>query len=313
MECSAIIKIRVFRGINELMSFHRIFVFACFTLMILFPDLEIQAQGESNLQIRRVVTFEGKEREYFIQKPQNFDSKRPYWLLVVVHGGGGNGGAFWLLDGIRVAIKENGLDAIIVSPSFSNTDYQASRFPALGEGAFLKFVLGEVRSEFRFYKKILLTGYSRGGQFTHRFAFQNPQLVKACAPFSAGTWSTPNGKLLIESINEVVDPESFLNLEENATMVPDRLRGMFEPWVAKAASMHAKKSANKIPYLVMCGTLDPRFGIAKLFVNSLELNGFVVRSEWPQTPHGGIAKYPNEFKKYSKGAADFFLEVTRKK
>ncbi|MDX2444160.1 MAG: hypothetical protein QNK30_10210 [Bacteroidales bacterium] len=171
----------------------------------------------------------------------------------------------------------------------------------------------EVHSEFRFHKKILLTGYSRGGQFTHRFAFQNPELVKACAPFSAGTWTTPDGRLLIESMEEIKDPEMFLNSEANAAMVPERLRGMFEPRVAKVASMHAKKSANKIPYLVMCGTLDLRLDISKQFVNSLEVNGFVVQSKWPQTPHGGIRKYPNEFQKYAKGAAEFFLEVTRKR
>lgn len=232
--------------------------------------------------------------------------------MVVVHGGGGNGRSYWLSDGIQVAMEEHGLDAIIVSPSFSNTDYQASRFPVLGEGAFLKLVIDDVRSEFKFHEKILLTGYSRGGQFTHRFAFQNPDLVKACAPFSAGTWTTPNGRLLIESMEEIKDPESFLSSKANAALVPERLTDMFEPRVAKVAGMRPKDGANKIPFLVMCGTLDPRSDIAKQFVKRLEVNGFEVQSKWPQTPHGGKTEYPAEFQKYSEGAVEFFMQVTRK-
>ena len=48
--------------------------------------------------------------------------------------------------------------AIVVSPSFSNTDPQASRFPSLGEGAFLLAVLDDLHARYSLRRTILLTG-----------------------------------------------------------------------------------------------------------------------------------------------------------
>ena len=294
------------------MALHRILIIG-FSMMVLFLIPELCAQEGSILSLRHVLTLEGVEREYFVHRPQANDSNRRTWLVVVVHGGGGTGRSFWLLDGIQAAMKDLGLNAIVVSPSFSNTDFQASRFPALGEGAFLKLVIDELRSEFRLHKKVLLTGYSRGGQFTHRFAFQNPKLVKACATFSAGTWTTPDGRLLIESMEPVNDPEAFLSINSNAALVPERLRSIFEPRVARVAGMRPKPGARKIPFLVMCGTLDPRLNISREFVARLEDNGFKVQNNWPDTPHPRSAEYSDQFLEYSMGAVQFFLEVISKR
>jgi pimeloyl-ACP methyl ester carboxylesterase len=298
---------------KQLLPSLRIFIFVCLfpVVTLLVPD--VYAQEESKVPIRNIITFEGVEREYFVRKPQNFNSNKCYWLVVVVHGGGGNGQSYWLADGINTAVTDLGLNALIVTPSFSNTDFQASRFPTLGEGAFLKLVINEVQSEFRLHKKILLTGYSRGGQFTHRFAFQNPNLVKACATFSAGTWTTPDGKLLFLPDYEAKNPESFLSSKTNATKVAERFGDMFQPRVAKVAGREAKKGAKKIPFLVMCGTLDPRFEAAKQFSKSLEVTGFRVQTQWPETPHGGRAEYPKQFLEYSTSAVEFFIESIGKR
>lgn len=217
------------------------------------------------------------------------------------------------MDGIHTAVTGLGLNALIVTPSFSNTDFQASRFPSLGEGAFLKLVINELNGEFRLHKKILLTGYSPGGQFTHCFAFQNPNLVKACASFSAGTWTTPDGKLLFLPDYEAKDPESFLNSKTNAVKVAKRFGDMFESRVAKVAGREAMKGAKKIPFLVRCGTLDSRFGATRQFAKNLEANGFKVKTHWPETPHGGRAEYPIQFLEYSESAIEFFLESIRKR
>lgn len=158
-----------------------------------------------------------------------------------------------------------------------------------------------------------MTGYSRGGQFTHRFAFQNPNLVEACASFSAGTWTTPDGKLLFLPNYEAKDPEFFIGSKTNATKVAERFGDMFEPRVAKVAGMKAKRGAKKIPFLVMCGTLDPRFEATNGFARSLKDNGFKVQTQWPETPHGGRAEYPEQFLEYSTGAVAFFIEHIRKK
>jgi len=173
--------------------------------------------------LRRTIDFEGSEREYFVRLPAKYREGKTYWLLVSVHGGGGNGRRHFLSTGIRRAADRIGLDAILVSPSFSNADFQASRFPILGEGRFLISVLEDLRGAYQLQPKILLTGYSRGGQFSHRFAFRNPKLVEAVAPFAAGTWTTPGGALLIESFGKVDNSEVFLSDRENRSLVTQRL------------------------------------------------------------------------------------------
>lgn len=287
---------------------YRILIFVCLFLTVTSFVQEVRGQEESGVPLRSTITFEGIEREYFVRKPQNFDSEKRYWLMVVVHGGGGNGQSYWLANAIRNTITDLDLNALVVTPSFSNSDFHASRFPSLGEGAFLKHIINKLNSKFRLHKKILLTGYSRGGQFTHRFAFQNPKLVKACATFSAGSWTTPEGKLLFLPNYEAKNPESFLSSKTNAAKVAERFGDMFQPRVAKVAGMKAKRGAKKIPFLVMCGILDPRFEATKGFARSLKDNGFKVQTQWPETPHGGRAEYPEQFLEYATAAVEFFLE-----
>jgi glycerophosphoryl diester phosphodiesterase len=123
-------------------------------------DLMLELLGKSVPidPVRRTLTLDGVKREYFVWLPKT------YWPLVSVHGGGGNGKTHFLAPAIRAKADLLGLDAIVVGPSFSNDDFQASRFPALGEGEFLLRVLEQINQEFRLHPKILLTGYSRGGQ-----------------------------------------------------------------------------------------------------------------------------------------------------
>lgn len=289
---------------------------ACLWGAVLFIACEVHAQEARKEPTRSTVTFAGAEREYFVWLPLHFEREELYWPLVVVHGGGGNGRTFFMAEGLRDSADDLGLDAIVVSPSFSNKDFNASRFPTLGEGAFLRQVLEELRGEYRLRSKILLTGYSRGGQFSHRFALLNPDQVEACAPFASGTWTTPDGSLLIDSFGEVRDPMSFLSSETNATAVPERLANLFEPRVASAAGLRAESGAEQIPFLVMCGILDARLEIAQEFARGLGEKGYMVQTEWPRTPHScrGAddcrAEFGAEFEKYSLRAVEFFLKVT---
>ncbi len=298
------------RAMNLRVSRSGTLVIVSALIVVLCPSAP--AQPESSEPIRRVIEFGGVEREYYVRLPANFVEGKTYWPLVVVHGGGGNGRSYFLASGIRSVADEIGLEAIVISPSFSNTDFPASRFPVLGEGAFLKSVLEDLRGQYALQPKILLTGYSRGGQFTHRFAFANPALVKAVAPFSAGTWTTPAGRLLVDSFGEVKDPKSFLSSPEKAELVPERLRDLFAPRVAEIAGMKPNPGAKSIPFLVMCGSLDTRFEIAQEFARSAAGTGFNIETEWPRTPHGSRTKeeFMAEFEKYSDRAAAFFLEVT---
>jgi poly(3-hydroxybutyrate) depolymerase len=262
---------------------------------------------------RRTITLRGLQREYFVYLPPRFDREKTYWLLVVI--GAVNGQNNFLADGILRAAPDNALEAIVISPSSPDDDLNAIRFPTLGEGEFLAEIIKAMRTDYRLKPKILLTGYSRGAQFAHRFAFAHPDVVEAVAPLASGTWTTPDGRFLVEEFGEMQAPHTFLAKSENAATVPARLRNLFEPRVAAVAASKAKTASKGIPFLVMCGTLDPRLPIAKEFVRSLEALGYHVEVEWPRTPH--ICR-PNscsteeeaEFQKYSRKTADFFRRVS---
>jgi len=84
-----------------------------------------------------------------------------------------------------------------------------------------------VRRRFPLRSMILLTGYSRGGQFAHRFALAHPSQVEAVGPFASGTWTTPGGRFLVEGLDEVRNAWEFFSNEGNASAVPGRLRDLF--------------------------------------------------------------------------------------
>lgn len=261
--------------------------------------------------LRRTLEFRGHEREYFVALPRNYDPGETYWPLVFVHGGGGNARRNRKGMAIRTIADAMGLPAVVILPRFITEDKQVSRFPLLGEGAFLREVIRDVRSEFSLHRKMLLGGYSMGGQFSHRFAFFNPDMVQACASLAAGTWSTPDGRLLIEGYGEVQDPRSFLTCRENAGRVPERLQDLFDPRTAEVAALPAVDGAEKVPFLVMCGTLDPRISIAREFASRLRDSGFEVETEWPRTPHSSeYERYRSGYDRYPRHAVLFFRKHT---
>ena len=100
------------------------------------------------------------------------------------------------------------------------------------------------------------------------------------------------------TIGEVQDPQSYLASPENGENLRASQKNLFDPQVAKVAGQSAAPGANGIPFLVMCGTLDERLEIAKLFVNSIKEKGYTVKTAWPETPHGGRNKdaYRVEFR-----------------
>ena len=250
------------------------------------------------------------EREYFIWLPKNFDQSKTYWPLVVVHGGGeiNNGLTFWMIRPIRRIADQLGLKAIVISPTFNKDDPVAQQYPAEVEGQFLEALLNQLHKTYFLHPRILLTGYSRGAQFSHRYALWNPDLVEACAPFASGAWTTPDGRLLSYYFKEIKNPKQFLSAQPTKESVPQALR---DPRIALFAGRGATQGAKRIPFLIMCGSLDKRFDIAKKFVKSLRQAGYKVETGWPRTPHGGRKKNEcrAEFDKYPRGAVEFFLRV----
>ena len=304
-------------------AFPLVVVTACSSTPATAPEPEATTDAATQPEVvgdpqRNTITFEGEEVEYFVRLPRGFDRDKTYWLLVSVHGGAGNGLTNSMIIEVWEAVQEQGLDAIVVSPSFPLEASGANRFPVLGHGALLRQVLEDARNGIQAptHPKILLQGYSRGAQFAHRFTLWNPELVHAAAPFGSGTWTTPDGRLLVDVVGEVGDPKSFLADPENGVDWPDTRAELFDPRVAEVAGLPAKEGAEEIPFLVMCGTLDPRLEVAEMFAQSLEDAGYMIETEWPVTPHSRydsgelVGEHLPEFKKYSRRAVEFFLKVT---
>lgn len=98
---------------------------------------------------------------------------------------------------------------------------------------------------------------------------------------------------------------------ENRAAVPERLHDLFDSRTAEAAGLPAHPDATQVPFLVMCGSLDSRFGITLTFAESLQQSGFIVETEWPASPHNdSSAKYEAEFAKFPAHAIRFFKTDT---
>lgn len=112
---------------------------------------------------------------------------------------------------------------------------------------------------------------------------------------------------------EIKDPKAFLSSMD--------LRGLQEKWRAKfnphaiapISGMRARPGAERIPFHVMCGTLDTRYTIARDFVASLEKPGYL-KTEWPRSLHGPTEPHHlAEWKKSRRRAIEFILGITGRK
>ncbi len=277
-------------------------------LLVLWPAL-LSAQSPTSINdpepLHRTLGYNGQEREYHLRLPEDHDPGRTYWLLVVAHGGGGNWRRY--LDPYRYWSDQLGLDAVVVAPSFRTEGRIQYYFPSLGEGAFLKAVIKDLRQQYRLHPKFLLVGYSAGGAFSHRFALQNPDLVQACAALGMGTRTTPDGRFFIRGLGEIKQPHTRLRGSPPALEEGDRRKLYFQPAVARVASQPARPGASRIPFLVMCGTLDIRLPDAKAFSASLKDSGFHCETAWPRTGHWFDDKTREEFQKFFRKPIAFFV------
>ena len=91
--------------------------------------------------------------------------------------------------------------------------------------------------------------------------------------------------VLMDGVSELKDPKS--NLRSLAgSKLPENPHANLDPRVAVASRLRAKSGAERIPFLVVCGTLNSRLSIARAFVASLETQGYEVETGWLQSSHG---------------------------
>lgn len=252
--------------------------------------------------IRCTFEYDGSERQYLVYLPNNYDPGKLYWPMVHARGARED----TLSMDLRSEANKRDFDAILIAPIL-RTESVATAFPALGEGAFLKQVISDARSKYRLHDKVLLTGYSGRGQFTHRFALQNPEWVEAAAPLAPRSWTTPDGSYL--EFGENGEKPLVLAHEDVEPFLSSHGGEIGKP-AAKVAGLKAKAGAEKIPFLVMCGKMDPRLEICNRFAKSLRDNGFYVETQWPNTEHAAGKAPENERIKYASYTVDFFQRMT---
>ena len=127
------------------------------------------------------------DRDYWLYTPDNFDSKKTYWLVVGVHGYGGKGAG---AAGLKNWISKFD-NVIVVGPSFPNQGYQRLM---VGSAKQLLNIQKSLAKEFKLHKKMFLYGFSGGSQFAHRFAGKYPKNVIGVSSHSGGTWDKGPGR-----------------------------------------------------------------------------------------------------------------------
>lgn len=196
------------------------------------------------------VYFNGKDfKDGYYIVPENMpDNGAKVWVMVDVHGAGGlkgNGGGHQL---IKLMAPQ---PVIVIVPSFSN-GYQA------GDGQWAKQLIDsfkEVRKTHETHDKMFVHGHSGGGQFAHRFAFEEPGYVVGVSAHSSGSWACAGGYGKISTRAKGIPFSISCGEKDTALSVPDAEHTRIE-WY-------------------------------RLFAEELEKKGFVFAGQtWPGAGHG---------------------------
>lgn len=124
---------------------------------------------------------------YYLHVPTGYTSGRAWPLFICVHGAMASGKGDFL-------IWKQYADAegfILLSPNFDGLSDQYHLLEG-GVDRILLALIDEVSEEHRVDRaKILLSGFSRGGQFAYRFAMRYPDRVHTVVVLNAGDLPTP--------------------------------------------------------------------------------------------------------------------------
>jgi predicted esterase len=137
-----------------------------------------------------------QNREYTVHLPPDPESRQPLTVLVALHGMGGNGSDF----SRKLIEHPDRRGWLLVAPSIKYRDWRdpeevrrdgAEYLPAL------KATLEELprQTGLALRERVLLYGFSRGGQAAHRFAFMYPEASRGVAALSSGTYTLPKKQI----------------------------------------------------------------------------------------------------------------------
>lgn len=139
-----------------------------------------------------------RDPDLFISIPSDAARRGPLQILVALHGMGDNGPNF--CQNLLATAERNGW--LVVAPTFKYQDYKNPELVAQDDLVFLPRLLALIdgipaRTGLPTRGKVLLYGFSRGGQAAHRFATLYPERTAGVAALSAGSYTLPLQTLLV--------------------------------------------------------------------------------------------------------------------
>jgi polyhydroxybutyrate depolymerase len=198
----------------NLVFMHIRFYFLFFWLGII-PFCKNYAQTD----IYKTITVDGRQREYIIHLPPDFQSESRLPVLFGLHGGGGtykNTIKFYNLNGLAdkngfIVVYPNAIAKSWTIPGFSTRtkDHDST----VDDVHFISVVLDTIIQHYKGdSSKVFTTGISRGGEFSFYLAFKLSSRITAIAPVCASVPSpvlkkyTFNHPTPVLIINGTADP-----------------------------------------------------------------------------------------------------------
>ena len=187
-----------------------------------------------------------QDDDMFLYIPTNAASRGPLQVLVTVHGMGGDGTVF--CQPLINRAEQDGW--ILVSPTYHYRDNMNPVTVRQDDTELiprLKQYLDNLptKTGLPIREKVLLYGFSRGGQIVHRFAEFYPEKTLAVAVFAAGTYTLPTASFDMNGVQKT------LNLPFGVADVQQYINAPF--------NLDAFK---RIPFFVGVGGADNEAGVA---------------------------------------------------
>lgn len=146
-----------------------------------------------------------KDPDLFVYIPSDAARRGPLPILVAMHGMGDNGPNF--CQNVLATAERNGW--IVIAPTFKYQDYKNPTLVAQDDTTFLPRLLGMIdgipaRTGLATRSKVLLYGFSRGGQAVHRFATLYPERTAGVAAVAAGSYTLPVQTTLVNGRSQAL-------------------------------------------------------------------------------------------------------------
>lgn len=187
-----------------------------------------------------------QDDDMYLYIPTNAAARGPLQVLVTVHGMGGDGTAF--CQPLINRAEQDGW--ILVSPTYHYRDNMNPVTVREDDTELiprLKQYLDNLpaKTGLQIQDKVLLYGFSRGGQIVHRFAEFYPEKTLAVAVFAAGTYTLPTSSFDVNGVQKTLDLPFGLADVQQYTNAPFNLDAF-----------------KKVPFFIGVGGADTEAGVA---------------------------------------------------